>query len=153
MGVPTSSESVYKPWNCYLIQRLRIKCPNFLCQLTPAVDYSVTHRGNIEFNLRGRNITAKNFSLQMDKPADIRGDVTSSSTDIPPPLTSLRAMNSKHEPQAMRWSSCWRFFCLQMHCGGCPCICALLGGLATEWWRLHHGSAGGGCSSGIWPLP
>jgi type III secretory pathway component EscU len=42
--------------------------------------------GDIEFSLRGRNITTKNFSLQMDKSADNRGDVKSSSMVITPPL-------------------------------------------------------------------
>jgi hypothetical protein len=58
--------------------------------------------GDIEFSLRGRNIITKPFSLQMDKSADKRSDVKSSSIVIPPPLTSLSAINSNYEPQAMK---------------------------------------------------
>jgi hypothetical protein len=38
----------------------------------------------------------------MDKFADNRGDIKSSSIVISPPLTSSSAMNSNYEPQAMK---------------------------------------------------
>ena len=95
-SLKTSSESVHRRWKCYLVQKLQMKCPNFLCQLTPLVNNSVTHLA-ISNSARVEGIiTTKNF-LQTDKSADNRGDVKSSSIVIPPPLTSLSAMNSNYE--------------------------------------------------------
>jgi len=94
-SLKTSGESVYRRWKCYLVQTLQMKCPNFLCQLTPSVSNSVTHL-TISNSARVEGIiTNNNFSLQTDKSADNRGDVKSSSIVIPPPLISLSAMKGR----------------------------------------------------------
>ena len=108
--------------------------------------------GDIEFSLRGRNITTKN-SLQMNKSADSRGDVTSSSIVIPPPLTSLSAMNSNYEPQAMKGRVADEYLAYNTLRGIVP--------LSVNWGADSRQRDGGSTAelqevspvSGIWPVP
>jgi hypothetical protein len=72
-----------------------MKCPNFLCQLTPSVNNSVTQLTISNSAGVEGIITTKNFSLQKDKSADNSGDVKTSSIVIIPPLTSLTAMKGR----------------------------------------------------------
>jgi hypothetical protein len=101
-SLKTSSKSAYRRWKCYLVQNLQTKCPELpLSADTVSRQLGDTY-GDIEFSLRRRNITTKNFSLRMDRSADNRRDVKSSSIVTAPPLTSLSAMHSNYEPKAMK---------------------------------------------------
>ena len=79
-----------------------MKCPELPLSADTVSRQPGDTSGDIQFSMHGSNITTKNFSLQMNKSADNRGDVKSSSIVISPPLTCLSAMNSNYGPQAMK---------------------------------------------------